>query len=61
MNPVLKAPGSMLMKLENDRPLSNCAFDLNLRRYNTVIEWSEGYIAQLRVLYTKRRGRNPKH
>ena len=33
MNPVLKAPGSMLLKLRCDGPLSNFAFNFNLRRY----------------------------
>jgi len=33
MKPVLKAPGSMLLKLRCDGPLSNFAFNFNLRRY----------------------------
>ena len=37
MKPVLKAPGSMLLKLGNDAPLSNFAFKLNLRRYTSLL------------------------
>jgi hypothetical protein len=33
MIPVLKAPGSMLLKLRYDEPLSNFAFKFNMRRY----------------------------
>jgi len=33
MKPVLKVPGSMLLKLIYDEPLSTFAFDCNLRRY----------------------------
>ena len=33
MKPVLKAPGTMLLKLIYDEPLSNFAFNFNLRRY----------------------------
>jgi len=33
MKPVWKAPGSMLLKLRYDEPLSNFAFKFNLRRY----------------------------
>ena len=36
MKPVLKAPGSMLLKLRYDGPLSNFAFNCNLRRYDSV-------------------------
>ena len=32
MTPVLKAPRSMLLKLRYDGPLSNFAFNFNLRR-----------------------------
>ena len=32
--PVLKAPGSTLLKLKHDGPLSNFAFNLKLRRYS---------------------------
>jgi hypothetical protein len=34
IKPVLKAPGSMLLKLRYDRPLPKIAFKFNLRRYN---------------------------
>jgi len=33
LKPVLKAPLSMLSKLRYDGPLSNIAFNFNLRRY----------------------------
>ena len=33
----MKAPGSTLLKLSNDEPLSNSAFSFNLRRYNMVL------------------------
>ena len=44
IKPVLKAPGSMLLKLRYDGPLSNFAFKVNLRRYNEggrggVVKW----------------------
>jgi hypothetical protein len=34
MNPVLKALGTMLLKLRYVEPHSNFAFNFNLRRYN---------------------------
>jgi hypothetical protein len=36
IKPVLKAPGSPLLRLRYDGPLSNFAFSFNLRRYNLV-------------------------
>jgi len=33
MKPVLKAPGTMLLKLRYDGPLSNFGFNFDLRRY----------------------------
>ena len=36
MKPVLTPPGSMLLKLRHDGPLSNFAFDFNVRRYSTA-------------------------
>jgi len=33
MKPVLKAPGTLLLRLGCDEPLSNFAFNINLRRY----------------------------
>ena len=36
MKHVLKAPGKMLLKLIYDEPLSNFAFNFNLRRYNVA-------------------------
>jgi len=35
---MLKAPGSILLKLSHDGPLSSVAFKLNLRRYSMVAE-----------------------
>ena len=37
MKPVLKPPGSMLLKLSYDGPLSQLAFEFNLRRCGTAI------------------------
>jgi hypothetical protein len=37
MKPVLNAPGSTLLKLEYDGPLSNCASNFNLCRYSLVM------------------------
>jgi len=36
MKPVLKAPGSPLLKLSRDGPLSNFTFKFHLLRYNMV-------------------------
>jgi hypothetical protein len=36
MKSVLIAPGTMLLDLTHDEPLSNFAFNLDLRRYSTV-------------------------
>ena len=36
MKPVLNLPGTKRLKLRYDEPLSNFAFDFNLRRYNAV-------------------------
>jgi len=33
MKPVLKPPGSMILKVRDDGPLSSSAFEFNLRRY----------------------------
>jgi len=37
MKPKLKPPGSKLLKLKFDKPLSDFAFKFNLRRYNTGV------------------------
>ena len=37
MKPVLKAPGSMLLKLSYDELLSSFALNIDLRRYTTVM------------------------
>ena len=34
IKPTLKAPGSIPLKLEHEKLLSNFAFNFNLRRYN---------------------------
>ena len=40
MTPVLKAPGTKLLKLKYDKLLSNVAFTFNLRRYTTgALAW----------------------
>ena len=36
IKPTLKAPGTKLLKLKCDKPLSNFAFEFNLRRYIMV-------------------------
>jgi len=36
--PTVKAPGSMLSKLRYDGPVSNFAFNFNLRRYTKVVD-----------------------
>ena len=36
IKPTLKAPETKRLKLNYDGPLSNCAFNFNLRRYNVV-------------------------
>ena len=36
MKPVLKAPGTMLLKLRDDEPLSSLAFNFNLLLYILV-------------------------
>jgi hypothetical protein len=43
MRPMLKSPGSMLLKVRCGGPLSNFAFKINLRRYN------EGVLEMLRA------------
>jgi hypothetical protein len=45
MKPVLKAPGSMPLKLTYDEPLSSFAFKFNLRRYNLDIKPSHEEVA----------------
>ena len=37
MKPVLKPPGSALLKLRYDGPLSNFAFKFNSRRYDEAV------------------------
>ena len=39
MKPALKAPGYMHLKLRYDGPLSDFAFDFNLRRYTVGALW----------------------
>ena len=41
MKPVLKAPGSVDLKLRYDGPLSNFAFNFKLRRYNQVTKCTD--------------------
>jgi len=44
IKPVLTAPGSILLKLRCDGPLSNFAFDLNVRRYIKEDDCKKGFI-----------------
>ena len=37
IRPTLKLPGTKRLKLECDEPLSNFAFNFNLRRYNEAV------------------------
>jgi len=37
IKPTLKAPGTKLLKVISDEPLSSVGFKINLRRYNTEI------------------------
>ena len=37
VKPMLKPPGTMLLKVRSDGPLSNVAFKLNLRHYSAVL------------------------
>jgi hypothetical protein len=43
MKPTLKAPGTKRLKLKCDEPLSNFAFNFNLRRYTMLTSlWCYG-------------------
>ena len=52
MKPTLKAPGTKLLKLKYDEPLSIFAFKFNLRRY--ITEWNgaelESYLIEISAL-----------
>jgi hypothetical protein len=37
IKPTLKAPGTKRLKLQYDEPLSNFAFNFNLRRYTPAL------------------------
>jgi hypothetical protein len=41
MKPKLKPPGSTLLKLRHDGPLSDFAFNFNLRRCIMISMWSK--------------------
>jgi hypothetical protein len=43
IKPTLKAPGTKRAKLKCDKPLSNFAFKLKLRRYDKVLEIVVGF------------------
>ena len=45
MTPVLTTPGSVLLKLRCDGPLSNFAFKVNSRRYIKVSPTMQGEVA----------------
>ena len=51
----MKAPGSMLLKLRHDEPLSNFGFNFNLRHYNKMkAKLSGGQFRMLNeALYTQ--------
>ena len=46
MKPTLKAPGTKLLKLKFDQPLSSFAFKFNLRRYTEVLSVHFGASAE---------------
>ena len=46
---MLKPPGTLHLKLTHDRPLSNVAFNVNLRRYSMDYESSGGETALIRA------------
>jgi len=46
MKPVLKAPGTMLVKLSYDGPQSNFAFNVNLRRYSMGVYLAPWYVVR---------------
>jgi hypothetical protein len=47
MRPVLKPPGSMLLKLRFSRPLSDFAFKFNLRRYTMAAAGVPALVARV--------------
>ena len=57
IKPTLKAPGTNRLKLQHDEPLSNFAFNFNLRRYAMVtteqvrsdIQWIQDKHARMRL------------
>jgi hypothetical protein len=49
MKPVLKAPGSVLLKLRYDGPLSDFAFNFNLSRYDMASETPEHHVIKISV------------
>jgi hypothetical protein len=44
MKPTLKAPGTKRLKLKHDEPLSNVAFNFNLRRYSVGVRAVPGVV-----------------
>ena len=48
MKPVLKAPGTMLLKLRCDGPLPIFAFNLNMRQYSQAVTAAEDRVADLK-------------
>jgi hypothetical protein len=54
MKPVLKTPGPTLLKLIYDGPLSNFAFNFNLRRYTKeLVLFLEAPVASEAGAYTR--------
>ena len=56
IKPKFKAPGTKQLKISNDGPLSNVAFNFNLHRYNTEVALEPAGGAQLAVDVTPGRG-----
>ena len=54
IKPTLKAPGTKLLKLKCDKPLSNFAFEFNLRRYTkaqAVRNFTESRLLEVGLLH----------
>jgi hypothetical protein len=53
IKPTLKASGTKPLTLRSDEPLSNVAFNFNLRSYNTVGYWAASNISDLQRMTEK--------
>ena len=56
MKSVLKAPGSMLLKLRYDGPLSEFAFKFNLRRFSMGMAMMDFVVRECRAVVPRGRG-----